>query len=221
MVLFLFEYEKREFYGVFKATTDGELNIIPYAYSSSGKKFPAQVRFTTIWHCHPLREHEFQKAIRDNYYAIGRFNFGLSKDKVQRLLWLFDSRKIRPSQSQSFIDSETRKWYRESSSEKRETVKDWSNHTEIARKKLKSDIDSVSHSNGEPLAYSGKLTVAKDESQLLDSGDSHIACKESDSMHCNCSYCPQGPCGQSSFSVVAGHSSTSGQELGPHPDHAI
>lgn len=43
MILFLFEYDKRELYGVFKATTDGELNIIPSAYSSSGKKFPAQV----------------------------------------------------------------------------------------------------------------------------------------------------------------------------------
>ncbi|XVF06632.1 hypothetical protein REPUB_Repub06bG0066500 [Reevesia pubescens] len=222
MILFLFEYEKRQLYGVFKATTDGELNIIPRAYISSGKKFPAQVRFTTIWRCHPLREHEFEKAIRDNYYATGRFNFGLSKDQVQRLLLLFDSRKIRPLLSRSSIDSEIRKRYRESSSEKREMKKDRSNsnHTRIARKKLKRDIDSISHSNGEPLAYSGKLTVSKDDSQLLDSGDSHIACKKSDSMHCNCSYCPESPCSQNSLAVVAGHSSTSGHEMGPYHHHA-
>ncbi|XP_021282870.1 uncharacterized protein LOC110415521 [Herrania umbratica] len=221
MILFLFEYEKRELHGVFKATSDGELNIIPHAYSSSGKKYPAQVRFTAIWHCHPLQEHEFQDAIRNNYFATNRFNFGLSKDQVHRLLRLFDSRKIRVFQYQSFIGGETRKRYHKSSLKKRETEKDRSNHTKSARKKLKRDIDSVFHSNVEPLAYSGKLIVAKDESQLLDSGDSHIACEESDSMHCNCSYYPEGPYSQSSLAFVASHSSTSGQELGPHPDHAI
>ncbi|XVF42577.1 hypothetical protein PTKIN_Ptkin01aG0375000 [Pterospermum kingtungense] len=217
MILFLFEYEKRELYGVFKATTDGELNIIPHAYCSSGKKFPAQVRFTTIWHCHPLKEHEFQKAIRDNYFATGKFNFGLSKDQVQRLLWLFDSRKIRRFQSQSFIDSEITKRYHEASSEKREMERYRSNHT-IARKKLKSEIASVSLSNPELLSCSGKMTTVKDESQLLGSGDSHIASRESRSMHYNFSYCPEGPCSQSSLPSVAGHSSTS--ESGPHPDNA-
>lgn len=45
MLLFLFEYEKRELHGVFQATTDGAMNIVPHAYSSSGKQFPAQVSF--------------------------------------------------------------------------------------------------------------------------------------------------------------------------------
>lgn len=43
MVLFLFEYERRELYGVFRACSDGSTNIVPHAFTSSGKQFPAQV----------------------------------------------------------------------------------------------------------------------------------------------------------------------------------
>ncbi|XP_031374130.1 uncharacterized protein LOC116188799 [Punica granatum] len=43
MVLFPFEYERRKLYGVFKAASDGEINIVPSAYGLSGKHFPAQV----------------------------------------------------------------------------------------------------------------------------------------------------------------------------------
>ncbi|GMI79041.1 hypothetical protein HRI_001573400 [Hibiscus trionum] len=203
MILFLFEYEKRELHGVFKATSDGELNIVPCAYSSSRRIFPAQVRFTVLWHCLPLQEHEFQTAIRDNYFSTNKFNFGLSKYQVQRLLWLFDSRKIRLFQPNIVMENV------------------WANHFTMARKKLKRGIDSVSHSNAEPLAYSGKSTVTKDESHVLDSGDSHIAFKESNNMHYNSSYCSEGPSSQSSLPFVASHITTSGQESGARADHAI
>lgn len=43
MVLFLFEFEKRQLYGVYKATSDGALNILPNAFRSGGKQFPSQV----------------------------------------------------------------------------------------------------------------------------------------------------------------------------------
>lgn len=43
MLLFLFEYESRQLHGVFEATSDGDIDIMPNAYKSSGKKFPAQV----------------------------------------------------------------------------------------------------------------------------------------------------------------------------------
>lgn len=99
------------------------------------------------------------------------------------------------------------KRYREASPEKEEMERCWSNHTKIARKKQKRDIDSVSFSNREPLSYSGRSTMVKDESELLDSGDSHIALKESVSMHYTFSYCPEG--------------SASEQELSLQPDHAI
>lgn len=43
MMLFLFEFESRELYGVFEACSDGGINIQPNAFRSSGKQFPAQV----------------------------------------------------------------------------------------------------------------------------------------------------------------------------------
>jgi hypothetical protein len=43
MILFLFQFEDRKLYGVFKAISDGGMNIVPRAYASSGKQFPAQV----------------------------------------------------------------------------------------------------------------------------------------------------------------------------------
>lgn len=43
MILFLFEYENRVLHGVFQAVSDGAMNIVPHAYSSSGQQFPSQV----------------------------------------------------------------------------------------------------------------------------------------------------------------------------------
>lgn len=43
MVLFLFEYEKRQMFGVYQATSDGIINHTPHAFSSLGRQFPAQV----------------------------------------------------------------------------------------------------------------------------------------------------------------------------------
>lgn len=47
MVLFLFEFERRELFGVFRATSDGAMNIVPNAFSSSGN-FPAQVKIHNL-----------------------------------------------------------------------------------------------------------------------------------------------------------------------------
>ncbi|KAJ4976244.1 hypothetical protein NE237_001350 [Protea cynaroides] len=79
--LFLFEYEKRELYGVFQASCDGAMNIVPDAFKSVGKHFPAQICFRTIWICDPLPEYDFRDAIKDNYYSKYKFNFGLSEDQ--------------------------------------------------------------------------------------------------------------------------------------------
>jgi len=43
MLLFLFEHEERKLYGVFEATSDGALNILPDACASLCKLRPAQV----------------------------------------------------------------------------------------------------------------------------------------------------------------------------------
>ncbi|KAF3436941.1 hypothetical protein FNV43_RR19694 [Rhamnella rubrinervis] len=100
MILFLFEYENRKLYGVFEASSDGEMNIVPHAFSSTGKKFPAQVRFKTIWQCHPLNENEFYDFIKENYFTRNKFHFGLSGDQITGLLELFDVRNVEVSEVQ-------------------------------------------------------------------------------------------------------------------------
>ncbi|GMI77784.1 hypothetical protein HRI_001447700 [Hibiscus trionum] len=94
MILFLFEFERRELYGVFRACSDGAMNIVPHVLSLSGKQFPAQVEFTLMWHCYPLSENEFRDAIRENYFSKTKFNFGLSEDQVRRLLSLFSLKRM-------------------------------------------------------------------------------------------------------------------------------
>ncbi|XP_023001553.1 uncharacterized protein LOC111495655 isoform X2 [Cucurbita maxima] len=79
MILFLFEYENRVLHGVFQAVSDGAMNIVPHAYSSSGQQFPFQVTFSILWCCNPLSEDQFQNAIKENYFSTKKFNFGLSK----------------------------------------------------------------------------------------------------------------------------------------------
>ncbi|KAF5935971.1 hypothetical protein HYC85_027100 [Camellia sinensis] len=82
----------------FGQALNGVMNLVPHAFSSSGSQFPAQVRFTPIWYCSPLSEHEFRDAIKENYFSRNKFNFGLSEDQVRRLLWLFNSRKLENEQ---------------------------------------------------------------------------------------------------------------------------
>lgn len=57
MILFLFENDKRQLHGVFKASSDGAVNIVPDAFASSGKQYPAQVRI------HLLHLLNFSKCI--------------------------------------------------------------------------------------------------------------------------------------------------------------
>ncbi|CAN8285129.1 unnamed protein product [Cochlearia groenlandica] len=111
MLLFLFEFESRELHGVFQACSDGAMNIEPDAFSSTGKQFPAQVKFAVKWRCRPLHESEFRHAICENYFTAKKFNFGLSKAQVQRLMKLFSSNKIeRPRLRKSASAKPTRKY---------------------------------------------------------------------------------------------------------------
>ncbi|KAK9937154.1 hypothetical protein M0R45_013963 [Rubus argutus] len=107
MVLFLFEFEKRELHGVFQACSDGAMNIVPSAWNKSGKQFPAQVKVNPIWHCHPLSESEFADAIKENYFSKWKFNFGLSEAQVRRLLILFSLRQVRSQHPQRALARNT------------------------------------------------------------------------------------------------------------------
>ncbi|EMS50549.1 hypothetical protein TRIUR3_34218 [Triticum urartu] len=83
MLLFVFEREEKKLSGVFEATSDGALNILPNAFRSSRKPRPAQasmllvliyswdfislgyqVRFRRVWFCKPLTEAEFSDEIK-------------------------------------------------------------------------------------------------------------------------------------------------------------
>ncbi|KAJ0975850.1 hypothetical protein J5N97_017815 [Dioscorea zingiberensis] len=103
MLLFLFEHEQRKLFGVFEATSDGAMNIIPNAFRSSGTSFPAQIFFKRIWTCKPLCESEFGDCIEENYYTPNKFHFGLSFAQVSRLLQLFSSKKINLGDEQNLI----------------------------------------------------------------------------------------------------------------------
>ncbi|WVZ25668.1 hypothetical protein V8G54_004212 [Vigna mungo] len=96
MILFLFENEKRQLHGVFNASCDGGINIVPNAFAKQGKRFPAQVKFDIIWFCKPLPEKLFRDAIRENYFSANKFNFGLSENQVYKLIYLFSKRKLEP-----------------------------------------------------------------------------------------------------------------------------
>lgn len=51
MILFLFEFEERKLYGVFQATCDGAMGIVPHAYAG---KFPAQVSCVYVLYSIPV-----------------------------------------------------------------------------------------------------------------------------------------------------------------------
>lgn len=80
--LFLYDVEQRKLHGVFEATSDGAMNIIPDAYISSGSQFPSQIRFKRIWFCKPLMQSEFQDVLHDNYFSWTKFSYGLSHQQV-------------------------------------------------------------------------------------------------------------------------------------------
>ncbi|KAF2925439.1 uncharacterized protein [Oryza sativa Japonica Group] len=103
--LFLYDTDQHKLHGVFEATSDGSMNIIPDAYVSSGKRYPCQIRFKRIWFCKPLMESELHDAIQNNFTSKNKLRYGLSHQQVVRLLHLFSSRnRLQPRQNQNLQD---------------------------------------------------------------------------------------------------------------------
>ncbi|KAH7446386.1 hypothetical protein KP509_01G053300 [Ceratopteris richardii] len=79
MKLFLFEYERRQLWGVFKAASHGTMDIIPNAYS--GGSFPCQVRVDVPEYYVALNEDEFYDVLKDNYFSDNKFHFDLDREQ--------------------------------------------------------------------------------------------------------------------------------------------
>ncbi|KAM7259104.1 hypothetical protein ACFE04_014845 [Oxalis oulophora] len=88
MRLFLFDFDLKLLYGIYKAAEPGGYNIEPKAFKSA---FPSQVRFEIHKDCLPVAEEKFKSVIKENYYSNNKFNCQLTSDQVKNLCKLFEA----------------------------------------------------------------------------------------------------------------------------------
>lgn len=90
--IFLFNYNGRHLYGVFRATSRGMMNAKPHGWTDGTDRptqFPAQVRVEVLKKCAPIQEKKFKGVIEGNYSDDHHFVFELDKQQVKRLCELF------------------------------------------------------------------------------------------------------------------------------------
>lgn len=103
--LFLYDFDAKLLYGIYKAASTGGMKLEPAAFGGS---YPAQVRFEVHKDCLPLSEGSFKKAITCESTGSGKLKFKteLTSQQVKDLTSLFQPSPILKSNVNPTVQSQ-------------------------------------------------------------------------------------------------------------------